>query len=177
MPASGPWVIAMIVARPPDRGSASATRRVQARAHVTCLVASAFAQQQPSPELARDDRFGLPGASELTIGLPRPHLSRRGRGPAASPRRCTGRAARSQPDPRTIASPRVGVPSDPDRASGLGHPRDRLAESNRRRCELLTTPLPRTQPSCRGRPDDCMARMMRKSNRARSTSDAALSLP
>ena len=37
-------------------------------------------------------------------------------------------------------------------------------------------PMPRTQPSCRGRPDDCMARMMRKSNRARSTSDAALLL-
>ena len=32
---------------------------------------------------------------------------------------------------------------------------------------------PRAQPSCRGRPDDCMARMMRKPNRARSTSDAA----
>jgi hypothetical protein len=37
-------------------------------------------------------------------------------------------------------------------------------------------PMPRTQPSCRGRPDDCMARMMRKSNRVRSKSDAALLL-
>jgi len=34
----------------------------------------------------------------------------------------------------------------------------------------------RTQPSCRGRADDCMARMMHKSNRARSTSEAALLL-
>ena len=34
----------------------------------------------------------------------------------------------------------------------------------------------RTQPSGRGWPGDCMARMMRKSNRARSTSDAALLL-
>jgi len=177
MPASGPWVIAMIVARPPDRGSASATRRVQARAHVTCLVASAFAQQQPSPELARDDRSGRPDASELAIELPRPHWSRGGRGDGCfTP--AMHRPSRSRPaGPRTIASPRVGVPSDPDRASGLGHPRDRLAESNRRRCERPATPLPRTQPSCRGRPDDCMARMMRKSNRARSTSDAALSLP
>ncbi len=36
--------------------------------------------------------------------------------------------------------------------------------------------MPRTQPSCRGRADDCMARMMRKSNHARSPSDAALLL-
>ena len=35
---------------------------------------------------------------------------------------------------------------------------------------------PRTQPSCRGRADDCIARMMRKSNHARSPSDAALLL-
>jgi hypothetical protein len=33
-----------------------------------------------------------------------------------------------------------------------------------------TCVLPRTHPSCRGRADDCIARMMRKSNRARSTS-------
>ena len=36
---------------------------------------------------------------------------------------------------------------------------------------------PRTQPSCPGRPDDCMARMMRKSNLPRSTSDVASSGP
>ena len=36
--------------------------------------------------------------------------------------------------------------------------------------------LPRTQPSCRGRADGCIARMMRKPNRARSTSDASLLL-
>jgi hypothetical protein len=36
--------------------------------------------------------------------------------------------------------------------------------------------MPRTQPPCRRRPADCMARMMRKSNRARSPSDAALLL-
>jgi hypothetical protein len=34
------------------------------------------------------------------------------------------------------------------------------------------TAVPRTGRSYRGRPDDCMARMMRKSNCARSTSDA-----
>jgi hypothetical protein len=41
----------------------------------------------------------------------------------------------------------------------------------------LTAGSPRTQPSGRGRPDDCMARIIRKSNRARSTSNAALLLP
>jgi hypothetical protein len=38
------------------------------------------------------------------------------------------------------------------------------------------TATPRTHPSCRGRADDCMARMMRKSNHARSPLDAALLL-
>ena len=41
---------------------------------------------------------------------------------------------------------------------------------------LLTAGSPRTQPSCLGRADDCVARMMRKSNHARSPSDAALFL-
>lgn len=36
--------------------------------------------------------------------------------------------------------------------------------------------MPRTQPSCRGRTDDCIARMMRTSNQARSPSDASLLL-
>jgi hypothetical protein len=38
------------------------------------------------------------------------------------------------------------------------------------------TAPPRSQPSASGPPDECMARMIRKSNRARSTSDAALLL-
>ena len=44
------------------------------------------------------------------------------------------------------------------------------------RTSVGVTAKPRTQPSCRRRPDDCIARMMRKPNRARSTSDAALLL-
>ena len=40
----------------------------------------------------------------------------------------------------------------------------------------LTSGLPSTQPSCRGRADDCIARMMRKSNHVRAPSDAALLL-
>ena len=40
-----------------------------------------------------------------------------------------------------------GYPSGPDRSSGLGHPRERLAESNRRHRELPATPLPRIQSS------------------------------
>jgi hypothetical protein len=38
-------------------------------------------------------------------------------------------------------------PSGPDRSSGLGHPRDRFAKSNRRHCEPPATPLPRTRSS------------------------------
>jgi hypothetical protein len=40
----------------------------------------------------------------------------------------------------------------------------------------VATASPRTRMPRRGRPDDCMARMMRKASRARSTSDAALLL-
>jgi hypothetical protein len=65
-------------------------------------------------------------------GAPRPALLQchgltcpGGGGTAASPRRCTSRAARGHPHPRAIASPRVGLPLGPDRSSGLGHPRDR----------------------------------------------------
>jgi len=53
-----------------------------------------------------------------------------------------------------------------------GHARQFGRSGHRRR----TIPLPRTQPSDRGRLDDCMARMMRKSNRKRATSDVALLL-
>ena len=49
-------------------------------------------------------------------------------------------------------------------------------ECDRQRASTGVIASPRTQPSCRGRLDDCMARMMRTSNRARSTSDAALLL-
>ena len=49
-------------------------------------------------------------------------------------------------------------------------------ECDRERVSVGVIASPRTQSSWRGRSDDCIARMMRKSNRARSTSDAALCL-
>jgi len=61
----------------------------------------------------------------------------------------------------------TAYPSGPDRSSGLGYPRDRFAESNRRLCELPAIPLPRAEEwllanpssgsSSRG-PDDCSRR-------------------
>jgi hypothetical protein len=54
--------------------------------------------------------------------------------------------------------------------------RCRNRESRRPTARHRTSATPRAQPSCRVRPDDCRARMMRKSNRLRSTSDAALLL-
>jgi hypothetical protein len=42
--------------------------------------------------------------------------------------------------------------------------------------DVGSSALPRTQLSCRARTDDCIARMMRKPNRAKLTSDAALLL-
>jgi hypothetical protein len=50
------------------------------------------------------------------------------------------------------------------------------AECDRPPARTRVIAMPRTQPSWRGPADDCMARMMRKSNRARSISDAALLL-
>jgi hypothetical protein len=55
-------------------------------------------------------------------------------------------------------------------------PADASGESDHPHTTTRATATPRTQPSCRGRPDHCMARMMRKSNRVSSTSDAALLL-
>jgi len=58
-------------------------------------------------------------------------------------------------------------------------PADASGESDHQHTTTGITAMPRTprtQPSCRGQPDDCIARMMRKSHRARSTSDAALLL-
>jgi hypothetical protein len=58
-------------------------------------------------------------------------------------------------------------------ASKHGRRRRRRERSrHERRGQTRASP----QPSCRGPADECMARMMRKSNRARSTSDAALLL-
>ena len=52
----------------------------------------------------------------------------------------------------------------------------RPAESDRPRARTRVIAMPRTDPSSRGRTDDCIARMMRKSNHVRSPPDAALLL-
>jgi hypothetical protein len=88
-------------------------------------------------------RAACEGAGERACAMPRPHLSRGGRGTAALPRRRASRAARGHPDPRAIALLHASAyPSGPDRSSGLDHPRERFAESNRRQCDLPATPLP-----------------------------------
>jgi hypothetical protein len=61
----------------------------------------------------------------------------------------------------------LGIPQAPDGAPD---------ECDRERTSVGVTAKPRTQPSGCRRADDCIVRMMRESNRARSTPDAALLL-
>jgi hypothetical protein len=116
------------------------------------------------------------GRRGQTRASPRLQSSRGGGGTAASPRRCTSRAVRGRPHRRAIASPRVGLPSRGDRSMGLGHPRDRLAKSNRRHCEPPATPLPRTEESRPARRDGRIPREMRKLNHAAPTAAVVLLL-
>ena len=89
-------------------------------------------------------------------------------------RRKAGVRISAAPLSRSLAlSPKSSGAAAPYRASRATIA---LPESDRPDGREPAMPLPRTQPSCRGRADDCMARMMRKSNGAGSSSEAALLL-
>jgi hypothetical protein len=81
-------------------------------------------------------------------------------------------AKNSSPEPLAACNGRLHGPDDAQaerREADVG--RGAAAFVKRR-----TAGSPRNHPSCRGRADDCIARMMRKSNHVRSPSDAALLL-
>jgi hypothetical protein len=81
-------------------------------------------------------------------------------------------AKNSSPEPLAACNGRLHCPDDAQaerREADVG--RGAAAFVKRR-----TAGSPRNHPSCRGRADDCIARMMRKSNHVRSPSDAALLL-
>jgi hypothetical protein len=101
----------------------------------------------------------------LTTGSSRPCDRRPARDRVGDPRCCSRWGCNSGPERKPAYEAIVGAGRQPSLLSGI---------SDRQLSVDGAVRMPRTQPSCRGRPDDCIARMMRKSNRARSTSDAAL---
>jgi hypothetical protein len=113
----------------------------------------------------------MPASSRMRVS------TRGSRGTCVSPNVRTSTGSTSEVPCRVTSTPAFPREEDQLLAGFRPTPADASGTSDHPHIMTRATAMPRAQLSYRARADDCMAPMMRKSNRARRTSDAALLLP